>query len=81
MAPRKPRAQLAAQRAVKEAEFAIKAHRKHCARCNQAIRLEQYASSCDLGWRYLKLERRATAQLRAVLADAEASQARQMALW
>lgn len=78
---RKPPALRAAERQLEEARFAIKAHRKHCSRCHVAIAAELFANACDLGWSYLKLERRAVAQLERVQADQDALSDRQLALW
>lgn len=78
---RKSPARLAAERAHRESQFAIRAHRKHCARCNQALKLELYANACDLGWSYLKLERQAAAQLRDAIGLERAQLAGQGTLW
>lgn len=59
----------------------IKGHAKLCGRCSAAIRLERYASACDLGWLLLKDERRLDVALDRVVAVSSLQLPGQLALF
>lgn len=59
----------------------LRQHCRMCGQCAAAVRGQQYARTCDIGWAHLKYERITAAQLRAAISDQERAIPAQLALF